>query len=90
MLENIIEIELNKFMDDTNRQQSEALISAADLVSKLMEQVRNIDSNLCMDLEAAYTQEEVEYQRIYFKEGFITAFKLINEINNVKSLGNVL
>lgn len=84
MLENIIEIELNKFMDDESRQQSEELTSATDLVNKFMGQVRNIDSNLCMDLEAAYTQEEVEYQRMYFKEGFITAFKLINEINNIK------
>lgn len=87
MLKEIIEREINKFMDSRDRQNSESLSKASEKVDELMKRVHKLDSELSMELEEAYTQEEVEYQEMYFKEGFITAIKLMNEINSIKSLG---
>ncbi|MFR1908612.1 MAG: hypothetical protein ACLS28_24050 [Clostridium neonatale] len=89
MLENIIKQELFKYMDDKSRQNSDELNKAREEIASVAELI-NADNKIMYKLDEAYTLEETVYQEMYFREGFMTALRLINEINNVKVLGNTL
>ena len=89
MLENIIEQELYKYMDDESRQNNDELNKAKEKISSVMELV-NADKKIKDKLDEVYTLEETVYQEMYFREGFMTALRLINEINNIKSLEKAL
>lgn len=89
MLEKIIEQELFKYMDDESRQNSDALNKAREEIASVAELI-NADKKIMYKLDEAYTLEETVYQEMYFREGFMTALRLIDEINNAKSLEKAL
>ena len=89
MLEKIIEEELFRYMGDESRQNSDALNKAKEGIASVVELI-NADKKIMYKLDEAYTLEETVYQEMYFREGFMTALRLINEINNIKSLEKAL
>lgn len=83
MLENIIKQELFKYMDDESRQNNDELDKAQEEIASVVELIV-ADKKIMDKLEEAYTFKEIVYKQMYFREGFMTALRLINEINNVK------
>ena len=89
MLEKIIEQALFEYMDNEGRQENEEILKTQKEISAVAEKIK-AEPKLMDELDAAYTAEETVYQEMYFREGFMTALRLMNEINSVKTLGKSL
>lgn len=81
MLNEIIENELNKFVNDPNRQDESDVIEANKVLSEICDIVRNNDKKLGIKLDDAINMDETAIGEQYFTQGFKTALKLINEIH---------
>ena len=81
MLENIIQNELIKFSENTNRQNNDSVIDADKEIETVLEKIS--DTKLEDELENATDHLMIAYSEMYFREGFLTALKLLNEINKV-------
>ena len=81
MLENIIKNELIKFSEDTSRQDNDNVIEADKEIENVLSKIS--DTTIEDELENATDHLMVAYSEMYFREGFLTALKLLKEINKV-------
>lgn len=80
MLNKIIENELYEFMQDPKRQKDKEVSKANKDMSELLTSLQKKDKSLGMKFDEVIAQEEAAIGAMYFREGFKTALKLINEI----------
>lgn len=81
MLESIIQNELIKFSEDISRQNNENVINANKEIETVLSKIS--DKVLEDILENATDHLMLAYSEMYFREGFLTALKLLKEINKV-------
>jgi len=83
ILEGTIRNELIKFSEDTSRQTNQGVTDADRAIATVMDKVNKSDKLLGDELENANDLIMLAYSDMYFREGFMTALKLINGINKV-------
>lgn len=83
ILDELIKNELCKFSDDTSRQKNKKVITADKSITAIMDKINKSDGLLGDELENATDLLMLSYSEMYFREGFLTAIKLVNEINKV-------
>lgn len=80
MLNTIISNEYEKLVED---EPIKEILESNERLNELVMKIKSIDKELFMNLDSEIGTNIILNSRYYFKKGFESALKLMNEINNL-------